>query len=157
MKIHAYQVTEEDGFSFADALCSLRDRDLDDRFLDDSPTAMRLEDLRQQGEFFYADFMRRRTHGPGRYRRGQPLDGFDINIRAGEGFAEETALVFDQELSFVAVQYNHFGPRAPSIVEYVDAADAEWFHHGRPQNRVFDFAMRLRPDTYARLRRMNLY
>lgn len=157
MKIHAYQVSEEDGFSLAEALRALAARNRDARFIDDSPTAICLEDFQEAGGILRADFMRRRIHGPGRYRRGEPLGGFNINIEEGESFAEETALVLDPRLSFVAVQYNHFGPRALPIVDYVDAADVEWFHQGRNIDRAFDFAIRLRPDTYARLRRMNLY
>lgn len=157
MKIHAYQLSQVDGYDFVAVLNQLADRPLDSRFLDDSLSAMRLEALTVEDGLILADFMRRREHGPGLYRRGEPLGGFNIDVSAGDGFGEETAMVYDPASGFLVVQYNHFGPRPLGIADYIDGADESWVHPNRNQTPVFEFGVRLRPDGYARLRGMSIF
>lgn len=65
------------------------------------------------------DFTLRRTSGPGRSRKGGSTEDFDLE--KDEGFGEQTAVVYDSETNFVAVQYNHFGPRVGAIENYLNS------------------------------------
>lgn len=73
------------------------------------------------------------------------------------GFGEETAMLLNAQAGYLVVQYNHFGPRALSIADYVDRADATFLHPDRDDLQVFDFAVVLQPDALRRLRRMNQF
>ncbi|MFX4223668.1 MAG: DUF6731 family protein [Thalassobaculum sp.] len=157
MKIHAYEVTQADGHDLAAVLDHIAGREYDARFVDDTSSAMRLEALEHRDGLVIADFIKRRTHGPGHFQRDRALGGFDIDVRAGEGFAEETALVFDPETRFAVIQYNHHGPRAYGIADYIDAADQRWLNQHRIVNPAFELGVRLRPDGYERLRQMDIF
>lgn len=157
MRVHAYRVAQDGGVNLGEIMEALENRARDERFMENSPTAICLEALRVDGDVVYADFIKRRVYGPGRYAPGEPMGGFDIDVAAGERFAEETAIVYDARLGFSAIQYNHFGPRAGSIAEYLRLADMRLMAAGNDPGRELDFAVHLQPDIYDRLRRMNLY
>ena len=157
MKFRAYQLSQADGYSFTDTLRHLDGLPLDNRFLDEGPGSIRLERLERRRGLLYLDFVKWREHGPGHLRVGQPITGFAVDVEQGDGFGEETAMLFDAQTGFLVVQYNHFGPRALSIADYIDRADEEFLHPGRNEPQVFDFAIVLHPDALLRLRRMNQF
>lgn len=157
MKVHVYQVRENDEANLTQLLQELAGIDRDDRFVDEVPSGICLEELVIENGIYFADFMKRRVHGPGRYRVGEPIDGFDIDIAAGERFAEETSMVYVPQLGFAAVQYNHFGPRVGTIERYLNQVLFDLLIEREGGGGSFDFAVRLKQDTYERLRRMNLF
>ena len=77
-----------------------------------------LEDLRDSPNFFATEFTHRRmTHGPGHSQQGQPTS--DFALRQGAGFGEQTAAVWSRQIDYVAIQYNHHGPRSGTIAKYL--------------------------------------
>jgi hypothetical protein len=87
----------------------------------------------------------------------------DINLRDGEEFGEDTALAYDSDSGYAAVQYNHYGPRERSIEDYLYAFDLSigGLRAGRPGERDedrcgFKFGALLKRDAYARLRRFGI-
>ena len=62
-------------------------------------------------------------HGPGRAPLAKPLTGFDLG--EDEGFGEQTGLLWDPATKYCLIQYNHFGPRAAAIAEYIALWDHE--------------------------------
>ena len=71
-----------------------------------------------QGEVYYLDFTRMRdTHGPGRVSKEKPVEGFDLDPE--DFFGEETAALWLPQTKHLIVQFNHFGPKAQSIADYL--------------------------------------
>jgi len=124
--------------------------------------SIRLEQAIGQNGFWFADFAAPRNgHGPGRMGRGAPLEG--IALDEGHSFGEDTAFAFDPDTRYMAIQYNHFGPRSNGIEKYLYSADV-FFGGGQIDNGAGDenlFGFRLgavlKPDAYARLRRWGIY
>lgn len=90
----------------------------------------RVEDIRQDDDFWLVDFARLRYEGPGKAPRDAPLA--DIEVDENDRFAEETALLFHPSSSSCLIQSNHRGLRAGSIARYfsqyrANAADAYEF------------------------------
>lgn len=59
----------------------------------------------------------RMTHGPGKGSLSGPTVGFDLS--ATEGFAEETAALFDLDHHHLIVEYNHHGARSTMLANYL--------------------------------------
>lgn len=93
--------------------------------------------------YWLLDFCKLRYDGgPGRASPRLPIQSFDL--AADEGFAEETAALYDPATDHLAIQYNHHGPRSGVMAAYLSSFDEE-----RPND--FEFLLRLNPDTQARL------
>lgn len=95
MKIHAYRIDAVDGANVMEVLDRIAGLELEERFFDDDDGAIRLEHLEQQDGMAVADFVKRRNSGPGHLQRDRPISGFDLDVRAGDSFGEETAIIFD--------------------------------------------------------------
>lgn len=94
----------------------------------------------------YMDFTYRRvTNGPGYSAPG--VDTADFDIEKDAGFGEQTAIVYDPDQEYVAVQYNHHGPRAGVIAEYFSH-----FSDGQ-QTDHYSWDPAIRKDVYAKLQR----
>ena len=77
-----------------------------------------LEELTIDPRFYCIEFTKRRTsQGPGHSIQGQQTT--DFVLRQGGGFGEQTALVWSNDSEYIAVQYNHYGPRPGSIANYL--------------------------------------
>ena len=121
MKVYLYEnIDPESGRSLKDSLEACKGLDLVDREKGPDEAGMLLEKCEKTPSGWYQmDFtLRRREHGPGLSRRGEETQDFDL--RKDEGFGEQTAAVYSPEDDRVAVQYNHFGPKAGAIVRYLN-------------------------------------
>ena len=89
-----------------------------DREVSVSNGVLFLEKLEENARFHHLEFTKRRTkHGPGHSVAGEETVDFDL--RQGGGFGEQTALVWSKEENYLAIQYNHFGPRVGVIAKYL--------------------------------------
>lgn len=93
--------------------------------------------------YWLLDFCKLRyDDGPGRASRVAATKSFDL--AEDEGFAEETAALYDPDSGFLAIQYNHHGPRSGVIATYLSAYDHEIVND-------YEFMLQLNPDAQARL------
>jgi hypothetical protein len=81
---------------------------------------VRVEDIvppSQANGVWKLDFVRLRySHGPGRGSANRPVTGFDMSN--GDGFAEETAMLYCPSTETVYCQYNHFGVKDGAAASY---------------------------------------
>lgn len=88
----------------------------------------RMEDLKAEdgSQLLLMNFIRLRLdEGPGKAGLNQKVTGF--GLARSEGFAEETAVLYDPETELWVIQYNHFGPRAGAVASYMSR-----MQHPRP-------------------------
>jgi len=162
MRIFAYRVVQKGPRGLEDVLSRLAGLPLKDRVFDGAASGMRLEDARLIQHFMHADLAVPRTgHGPGRMGLDAPLA--DIEMAKDEAFGEDAGLVYDPASGYLALQYNHVGPRIGRIQSYLAAADLSFGELGPAQpgqsdwDRCgFTFGAVLRPDAYRRLRQMGI-
>lgn len=120
MKIIAFKVHERSDISLDNVLNYIKMLPYEERFYRTSNGNVRLEKaVRSQSGNWHLDFTKIRTSGPGKTPLAAPIEDFELND--GDGFGEETAVYYDKELSVIIMQYNHYGPRAPSISSYLYA------------------------------------
>ncbi len=117
MKIHAYKVTARGELSLDQVLTHLSHLPLVQRLRTVSGSEIRLEAANKAGRTWSLDFGGIRPEGPGRASPEAPIADFDL--AANEGFGEETAAVFDINTGYMALQYNHRGPRSARIQGYL--------------------------------------
>jgi len=81
---------------------------------------VRLEEIiapKDGAPYWLLDFVRLRySHGPGRAGKQRKVVGFDMGN--GDGFAEETAMLYYPKSKLLFVQYNHFGVKDGSAEIY---------------------------------------
>jgi len=86
---------------------------------------IRIEKVVRPGErkpYWLLDFVRLRfEHGPGRASARTPLEGFEL--AEGDGFGEETAMLFDPKTGSLFMQYNHFGVKESAAEAYFSMFD----------------------------------
>jgi len=115
-------------------------------------TPVRVEDISWQAQpgFWLFDFVRLRyAHGPGRASANRPVSGFDM--RNGDGFAEETAMLYCPRTKMLFAQYNHFGLK--------DAGAAKYFGLFGPENVAigYEFCPQLDDTVAAKLARADQF
>lgn len=162
MKIYAYRVVQNGPRSVDEVLRNLMARPLEERIFEGKASGLRLEDMRPRGNFILADFASKRFgHGPGRMADNAPLQ--EIALQQGESFGEDTGIIYDPRTNYLAIQYNHSGPRAARIQQYLFSADLSIGgldprpHGGRDEDRAgFRFGAILTPGAYDRVRDMGL-
>lgn len=161
MKIYAFRVQQNGRRGLGQLLELVNNADLNDRHYM-GERFMRLEAAFSRDGFWYADFAAPRNgHGPGRMGRGAPIEG--IQLEEGHSFGEDTAFAFDPQTGYLAVQYNHYGPRSIGIEKYLYSADVSFGEAQRVDGVAeqelfgFRFGAVLKPDAYARLRRWGIY
>ena len=112
-----------------DALKSCKSLPLADREMGADDKKIFLETCQKQQGCYKMDFtLRRREHGPGLSKPGQTTRDFVLN--PDEGFGEQTAAVYDPVHERVAVQYNHYGPKATAIARYLNEFSQEGSRFG---------------------------
>lgn len=162
MKIHAYRVVQHGPRSLGDVLKRLNALPLQQRVFSAARMDMRLESFADGGDYLYADFANPRSgHGPAIMTEDSPLQG--IRIENGQSFGEDTSMVIHQPTGYVALQYNHSGPRIGRISQYLYAADKSFGGLKQPgdgeaelQRCGFDFGAVLTPNAYDKLGRMGI-
>jgi hypothetical protein len=117
LRIHAYQITARGDLSLDQVLTHISQLPLEQRLRDVAGSEIRLEAANKAGQVWSLDFGGIHQEGPGRAARDAPIIDFDLN--ADEGFGEETAAVFNGGTGFMALQYNHHGPRSGRIQSYL--------------------------------------
>jgi hypothetical protein len=162
MKIYAFRAHQRGPRTFEQVLAAVQRMPLEGRsFLGEAE--MRLELAEERHGVWFADFAApRRGHGPGRMGRQNPLE--EIELAEGFKFGEDTGIAYDPATRYLAVQYNHYGPRAGGIQQYLASADLQLggipaAPKGTPQLDLcgFRIGMVLKADAYARLRRWGIY
>ncbi len=108
----------------------------------------RLDDLNVENpDFIKMNIIKLRLdEGPGKASLKKHVSG--IGLEKDEGFAEETAAIYIPSSERWLVQYNHHGPRASAIAEYI--ADLE-----QPFS-AFELAPVWRTDVMTELRRRDI-
>lgn len=150
MKIHAFRLEQQGPGDLLALMDAVRAMPLEDRFFAGDGRALRLEARGRRGDFYLMDFAGPRGgHGPGRMAPSRPITEFDL--QADESFGEDTAIALHIPTGYVAVQYNHYGPRAATVDRYFNAADLEIGGHAPT---TYTLAACLRPDAYRRLAEM---
>ena len=71
-------------------------------------------------------------------------------MSGGYGFAEETAVVHDHKGGWLAIQYNHYGPRSQAISEYLSTYSLD-----KPNQ--FEFILQLNRAAHARLANKSIF
>ncbi len=141
MKIHYYSITiENSSESIESVLSRIEKLNLSSREQDLSGTNLTAEYMLANGNYFHTDFtLRRMTGGPGLAKRGQVTRDFKLAV--DEGFGEQTAAVWSEK-GFVAIQYNHRGPKLVHIIRYL-----ELFFQDDAKLELEPF---IEPDVWAR-------
>jgi hypothetical protein len=99
--------------------------------------------------YWRLDFCKLRFDGgPGKAKRNTPTKSFDLED--DEGFAEETAMLFEPTTGYMIAQYNHHGPRSATIEEYLSIYDSEMPNH-------YQLNIQLKHDAQARLAEKKLF
>jgi hypothetical protein len=117
VKIHAYKVVPRGQLSLDQVLAHLNGIPLDGRMRTVSDGEIRLESANKTGDIWALDFGGLRPDGPGRASATTPISDFDMN--EDEDFAQETAAIYNVASGYMALQYNHFGPRHGRIQGYL--------------------------------------
>ncbi len=152
LHVHLYQVATEKGSeTISDRLTRISNELLADRNRR-LGYSMRLEDFRAPTKtrpYWLLDFVKLNFDGgPGKAGLQKPAESFDLSDE--EGFSEETAVLLDPKTSFAVVQYNHQGPRAQAIAEYLGIFASQ------PQ-AGYEFLLQLRQDAQARLKDKKIF
>lgn len=146
-KIHLYKLDSAEGSdSLEDMLQMIDGHPLENRVRKSGYQPYRLEEVivpTDAEPYWLVDFTKmRHDGGPGKASKATPVESFDM--AGGFGFAEETAMLYDAKAGFIVMQYNHHGPRAQSISEYLSIYDPN-------QANSYEFMLQLNPSAQARL------
>lgn len=161
VKIFAYRIVQKGPRTFETIIERLNGLSLADRTIGGSK--IRLEERARRRGLLFVDFARQRGgHGPGRMAPNEALQ--DIPLRGGQNFGEDTGLAYDPASGCAAVQYNHYGPRAPSIEHYLYDCDLSFGGlraAARPdepdsERCGFQFGAFLKQDAYERLQKFGV-
>lgn len=152
-KLHLYKLSVGDGSrSLEETLEALSQTNLADRVRKLVTQPYRLEEVKPptaDEPFWLADFTKvRYDGGPGKASDGTPVESFEM--AGGYGFAEETAMLYDPKTGYIVMQYNHHGPRAQSISEYLSIFDLE-------QPNSYEFLLQLNAAAQARLKNKTIF
>lgn len=121
MKIHLYKNSPKpNDQSLAEIITNILQMELADRERLIDTKLVFLERGNVDADRFIMDFTyRRTTSGPGHSMTGKETMDFELEEQAG--FGEQTAIVYDPGDEYIAVQYNHYGPRATAIANYLES------------------------------------
>lgn len=153
MHVHLYEVIRgEYSPPLEDRLAEIAAMELDHR-VRDLGFKIRVEDEiyspSDHRPYWLMDFAKLRFDGgPGRASVKQPTRSFDLD--SGEGFSEETAILYHPQSQHMIVQYNHIGPRSTAIAEYLSVFDPR-------RLTSYELRIKLRGDAMARLKSKKLF
>ncbi len=151
MKTHLYKVQQIDGSrTIKELLDIIGSKALIDRNRDLNGHDNRIENIdyisNDGADCVLVNFVKlRMDHGPGRGALNAPTESF--KLKKNEGFAEETAALFDLDHRHVIVEYNHHGARATALEDYVNRIVPT-------MDEKFEFLPRLDEKVMDRLGRM---
>jgi len=147
MKIHYFRAeTQEGGEDAKHVLTRIKNLSLIEREKEIDDKIMFLESFRIDEDFLYTDFTQRRMkHGPGCSRKGQATE--DFNLGKNAGFGEQTAVVWSLKNSYVAIQYNHYGPKPGITSEYLSS----FFNSKYNESQWLDFVPVISNDIWSKL------
>jgi hypothetical protein len=129
MKIYAYKVKpEDDSTSPLERAFEFYGKwPLDQRMRDLQGSRIRLEKYEKKGGLCYANFVAfRGGSGPVIVSEQRPMS--EIPIGDDESFGEDTACLYDPQAKYILIQYNHHGPKASAIQDYLAFAEGELTH-----------------------------
>jgi hypothetical protein len=150
MKVYAYKVspTEEWTNPLELAFRIAQQTPLERRLRKLSSSMVRLEDIRFAGDQVFSNFVLFRSgSGPALVSSSSHMS--EINIQEDQYFGEDTACLFDPASGYILIQYNHHGPKASAIQEYLSYFENERFH-----SHVF--APKLSPSSEQKIRGLSL-
>lgn len=146
MHVHLYKVTRTENLAELETLLPiLANEQLEGRIRKVSLQEMRLENAIAPDDdcgLWRLDFCKFRDDGPGRASRQKAAESFAL--QDGEHFAEETAALYDPDSKALVLQYNHHGPRATAIADYLSI-------YAGIQNERYSLLLQLNPSAQARL------
>lgn len=157
MKIHAYNVSAQGAATLDTLFTQVQGYTLEQRLRSISGSEIRVEAAEQRNNLWFVDFGGIRPDGPGRASAATPIEDFDLDDT--EGFAHETAALYDPASSFIVMQYNHFGPRSGRIQAYLSMLAREMGNGGpstHPEGDGFAFFPVLKPSAADRLNSMGI-
>lgn len=150
MKVYLYEVNlVPSGADLPDHIRKIAGLSLEERvFMLNGGDMMRMEAMKEEKGLFLCDFSRLRlTKGPGKASLTKETEGFDL--AEDEGFAEESAILYDSNTGWMVAQYNHFGCRPEVKAEYLGNAAGGEIH--------VDITPRLDDEVYRKLAEMTLF
>jgi hypothetical protein len=126
-RVYAFKVAPAKGSGkLSDLLKYVNGQQLESRVVEISSKSYRLEHLKEDSALglWFLDFSRLSSgHGPGKASKKTPTTGF--KFEPGEEFSEETACLYVPARKALLVQYNHSGPRAGAIADYLNSYPAD--------------------------------
>lgn len=150
MKIHAYKVVpdRDDSQPLEQRLAEREGQSLAERLYSQSGLKLRLENHQRRDGLVELNFVSfRLSTAPVRLAEDRPLA--EIEIEEDESFGEETACLYDPASRYLVVQYNHYGPRAGAIRDYLTYREAGRVHS-------YTFAEKLSPASEQRIRNLGV-
>jgi hypothetical protein len=151
LHVHLFKVQGTDNApALQEVLTKISALPLKDRLKNKGWSPIRLESVVSPttgGTLWKLDFCRLRSEGPGRASNTQQATSFDL--ADGERFAEETAALYDEGSGFMVLQYNHYGPRAGGIADYLSLFVK--------QGEGYDLLIQLDPSAQARFKNKTIF
>jgi hypothetical protein len=151
MYVHLYKVARTEGAPpLEDTLTEIGKLSHENRLQSIGFQTLRLDDELPpdlNSPFWKLDFCKFRSKGPGRASRSTPTTSFQLGH--DERFSEETAVVYSPAAGYLALQYNHYGPRAAAIAQYLSQF--------LPDGMEYTFELQLDPAAQARLEKKTLF
>ena len=134
MKIHYFRTKIQEGCEDAkQVLTRINELNSIEREKEIDGKIIFLEFFKSNKNFLYTDFTQRRIkHGPGYSKEGQATE--DFNLGKNAGFGEQTAVVWSLRSDYIAIQYNHYGPKSGIISEYLSNFFDKYNHNSQPLN-----------------------
>ncbi len=149
MKIFAFKVSPRNDWtaSFEHAFRVANEKPLDKRLRELPSTRIRLEEVFfSQSGLIFANFVLFRTgSGPAIVSDSTRLS--EIDIRDDQYFGEDTACLYDPTSSYILIQYNHHGPKASAIQQYLSYDEDD-------QNHSYVFAPKLSQSSEEKIRNL---
>lgn len=156
MKAHAYAVRQDGSRSLPALVESILALPLEQRSFGAAGGGIRLEAVQTEGRILFLNFARARSgHGPGQLGLNIPMQ--DIDLAEGRTFGEDSAMAYETNTGYAAVQFNPFGPRPTAICDYLTAADYSLGPPAGPDGQYgYTFGMKFRSEAYRRARQFQL-
>lgn len=153
VKVHLYKIkTDKSSIPLHELIPAISVEAIDARERKLGADPYRLEEAihpDQHCPYWLLDFTRLRFDGgPGKASNTTPVESFELG--GGYGFAEETAVLMDLRHGWAAVQYNHYGPRANAVAEYLSIFDQD-------KPNFYEFRLQLNPAAQARLANKSIF
>jgi hypothetical protein len=150
MKVYAFKVVPDEESTHPPEIAfeHFAKNPLSGRMRELSHSRIRLEDFKKKGSHLFLNFVLFRTgSGPAIVSDSNPIA--EIEIEDDEFFGEDTACLYDPKTRYLLIQYNHHGPKASTIEEYLTYSEDE---------RIYSYQLvpKLSPASEARIMGLHL-